>query len=90
MLLDPGGHGQDVGIEDDVLGGEADLLGKQRVGACEDLDLAIERDGLAFLVERHDHDGRAVAADQAGLLEERLLALLEADRVDDALALDAA
>ena len=46
-------------------------------------------DGLALLVEGHHDDGGAVAADEPGLLEELLLALLEADRVDDRLALDA-
>ena len=45
--------------------------------------------GLALLVERHDDDAGAVAAHAARLLEELLLALLERDRVDDALALDA-
>ncbi len=41
------------------------------------------------LVERHHDDGRPVAADEPGLSQELLLALLEADRVDDALALHA-
>ena len=46
-------------------------------------------DGLALLVERHHDDGGAVAADEPGLVEELLLALLQADRVDDRLALHA-
>ena len=85
----PGRDREDVGVEDDVLGVEAGALGQQVVGALADRDLARDRVGLALLVERHhDHRG-AVAADLARLLEERLLALLEADRVDDRLALHA-
>ena len=63
--------------------------GEQVVGAPADRDLALDRVGLPLLVEGHHDDAGAVAADRARLLEERLLALLEADRVDDPLALEA-
>jgi hypothetical protein len=59
------------------------------VGAGADLDLALERVGLALLVERHDHDRGAVAADLLRVLDERLDAFLHRDRVDDRLAGDA-
>ena len=62
MLLDAGRDREDVGIEDDVLGREADLLGQELVGARADLDLALERVGLALLVERHHDDGGAIGA----------------------------
>ncbi len=81
--------GEDVGIEDDVLGREPDLLGEDAVGALADLDPALDRGGLALLVERHHDDGGAQAADDARLADELLLALLEADRVGHALALQA-
>ena len=77
------------GIEDDVLGRKAGLLGQQLVGARADRDLALERVGLALFVERHHHDRRAVGAHQPGLAEELLLAFLHRDRVDDRLALHA-
>ena len=77
------------GSKIDVLGREADLVDEQPVRALADLDLALDGVGLALLVEGHHDDAGAVAADGPRLLEERLLALLEADRVDDALALDA-
>ncbi len=89
MLLDAGGDGEDVGIEDDVLAGEADLLGQQLVGALADLELALGGLGLALLVERHHHDRGAVAADFARMVEEGPLALLQADRVDHRLSLHA-
>ena len=62
---------------------------EQPVGALADRDLALDRVGLPRLVERHDDDAGAVAADEARLLQEVLFAFLQADRVDDRLALDA-
>jgi hypothetical protein len=67
VLLDAGGDGEDVGVEDDVLGREADLVDQQPVGALADLDLALVGVGLALLVEGHHHRRRAVAAHQRGL-----------------------
>ena len=71
------------------LGWKADFLGEQLVGPLADGDLASAGDRLAGLVEgHHDHRG-AIAADQPGLFEELLFALLQADRIDDRLALHA-
>ena len=89
VLLDPRADGEDVRVEDDVLRREAGALGEQPVRAPADLDLALDRLGLTLLVERHDERGRAEAPHPARLVEERLLSLLEAERVGDALALDA-
>ncbi len=85
----PGADGEDVGVEDDVLRREAGALGEQRVGPRANLDLAIDGLGLALLVERHHERGGPEAAHAARLIEERLLALLEAERVGDALPLNA-
>ncbi len=62
---------------------------RMRWARCADRQPALERVGLALLVERHDHGCGAVAAHLAGVLDEYLFALLEADRVDDRLALHA-
>ncbi len=83
VLLDPGADREDVRVEDDVLGLEPDDVDEQPVGAGRDRQLALGRVGLAGLVEGHDDDGRTVAPAQPGVLEERLLALLERDRVHD-------
>jgi hypothetical protein len=37
VLLDAGGHREDVGVDDDVLGREADLVDEDPVGALADL-----------------------------------------------------
>jgi hypothetical protein len=89
VLLDARADSEDVGVEDDVLGREADLVDQDPVGALADLLSALEVVGLAVLVEGHDDHGRAVLAAEAGLLAELVLALLHGDRVDDRLALDA-
>ena len=52
VLLDAGGDGEDVGVENDVLGREAGLLGQQLVGAGADFDLARLGVGLALLRRR--------------------------------------
>ena len=88
VLFDPGRDREDVGVEDDVLGPKPRLLDEQAVGPGADRHFAIRRVRLALLVERHHDHGGAVAADQAGFGEELRLALLQADRVDDALALE--
>ncbi len=48
VLLDAGRDREDVGVEDDVFGREADLLGQELVGARADLDLARLGVGLAL------------------------------------------
>ena len=89
VFLDAGRHREHVGVEDDVFGREADLLGQQRVGARADLDLALDGIGLAHFIERHHHHRGAVAAHQERLAQEFGFAFLHRDRVDDALALQA-
>ena len=89
VLLEPGRDGQYVGVDDDVLGRHPGPIHKQSVGALGDRDAAFGGIGLAGLVEAHDNAAGAVAAQRAGLVEEVLLALLEADGVGDRLALHA-
>ena len=90
VLLDAGRDREDVRIHDHVLRREAGFADQQVVRAPEDLDLALHGVGLPLLVERHDDDRRAERAHDPRLLEERLLALLQRDRVHDPLALEAA
>ena len=87
VFLDPGRHGEDVRVEDDILRREADRFRQQLVGALAYLDLALVAVRLARLVEGHDDDRGTVVADQPGLVKEVLLTLLERDRIDDPLAL---
>ena len=90
VLLDAGGDGEDVGVEDDVLGREVEFIDQDAVGPLADRDLALVGVGLALLVEGHHHRGGAVALDQLRVVLEGVDAFLHRDRVDDALALDAA
>ena len=88
VLLDAGGDGEDIGIKDDVLGVEADLIHQQSVGTGADADLVLLGGGLTLFVKGHDDDGRTVTLGESGALEEGLLSILEADRVEDTLALE--
>ena len=89
VLLEPGRDRENVRIEDDVRRFEPGAFGEQGVGALADRHLALDRVGLPLLVERHaDHAG-AEAFDDRRLRQEVGLTFLQADRVDDRLALHA-
>ena len=89
VLLHAGGDGKDVRIKNDVLRREADAVHQDVVGARANRRLALERVGLARLVERHDDDGRTIAAHDLGMMDEAFLAFLERDGIHDRLALNA-
>ena len=89
VFLDAGSNCEDIRVEDDVGRVEAHLVDQDAMGPFADRDPSFERVRLAGFVERHDDDGGAVAADRARLSDELRLAFLEADRVDDRLALHA-
>ena len=89
VLLDAGGDREDVRVEDDVLRRKPDLLGQELVGPRADRDLALQRVGLALLVEGHDDHGRAIGAHQPGMVKKGSLALLHGDGVHQRLALHA-
>ena len=60
---DAGGDGEDVGVEDDVLGRETGLLDEQPVGSGDDALAAFHRVRLAVFVEgHHDHRGAVTTA----------------------------
>ena len=69
--------------------GMPDLFGEDAVGARGDGHFALGGIGLALFVEGHDDHAGAVAADLARLLAENVFAFLQADGIDDALALQA-
>ena len=89
VLLDAGADGEDVRIENNVAAREADFLGQQFVRPVADRQLVIDFGGLARFVEGHHDDGRAVAASQFRVMQECFFAFLQADRIDDRLALHA-
>ena len=89
VLIHPGPHRQDVGIEDDVAGRKTDHFGQQPERATGDLELSARVGRLASLVKPHHDHSRPVSSHQASLVQERRFAFLETDRVDDRLALHA-
>ena len=89
MRLDARRDGEDIGIEDDVFRGKADLLREHLIGALAYLDLAGECVGLARLIKGHHDDSGAITAHHARLFNEFRLALLERNGVHHRLALNA-
>ena len=89
VFLDTGGDGEDIRVEDDVFGRKPDLVDQQFIGAPANRHSLFGGLRLARLVEGHHHHGGAEAAYLPGLAQKRVLALLEADGVDHALALQA-
>jgi hypothetical protein len=55
VLVDTGSDGEDVRIEDNVLGIEIEAFAQQRVAACADLAAPLQRVRLTLLVEGHHH-----------------------------------
>ena len=89
VLLDAGGDGEDVGVEDDVLGRVVHRFGEDFIAALANRHHPLAGFGLALLVEGHDHHRGAVAHHFAHLGDEGVLAFLEADGIDHPLALKA-
>ena len=87
--LDPGGDGEDVRIENNVLRRELCALGEQVITPLANLDAARKGIGLSLLIKGHHHDRRAIATNESGLFKEALFAFFERNGIDDALALEA-
>ena len=66
VLLHARGHGEDVRVEDDVLGREAHLLGQDPVGAGADLDSPLDGRRLAPARRRPSPRPRRRSAGRAG------------------------
>ena len=90
VLLNAGGNRKNIGVEDDVFGRKPHLVHQHAVGAFANGDLACIGIGLALLIKRHHHGGRAVAFAKRGLALELGRALFQADRIHNTLALQAA
>ena len=82
------GQGKNVGVENDVFGREPDFLDEDFVRPLANPHFVVQGSGLALFVKGHDYDGGSVEKSQPRLLLEYFGAFLQADRVDDAFALD--
>jgi hypothetical protein len=69
-------HRQDIGIKDDVMRIEPDLVDENTERPFTNFDLAVFVGGLAELVEGHDDNGSSELLDGGGLRDEVFLALL--------------
>ena len=89
VLFDARGHGENIRVEYDVGRVEAKSLRQYVVGSFADIDLTLDRIGLAVLIERHDDDRSAIGQCQFCMLYELLFAFFEADRINNGFTLHA-
>ena len=89
VLLHTRCDGEHVRVEDDVERIHAQLVHQQAVSTPGYLDAALIGSSLSHFVEAHHHHGSAIAHHVPGMRKEHLLALLQTDGIDDALALAA-
>ncbi len=90
VLFDPGGHGKNVWIKDDVFSRETDIPGEDVVGATANIDSTFKIVRLTFFVKGHDYHSGPVSAHSSRLSAKRLFPFLEADRIHNRFALHAA
>jgi len=86
VLLDPGGHGKNVGIKNNVALRKS-FRGQNFVRPAQYFDFAVQRICLALFVKSHHHDSRTVSPDQPGLLSEFRFAFFQGNGIDYRLSL---
>ena len=89
MFLNARTHGENIGVENDVLRRKPHLLREQAIGAPADAEFARHAVRLPFLVKGHHNHRRAIAPRQPRLAHKFRFPFLQADGVDHALTLGA-
>ncbi len=89
VFLDSGGYGEDVGIEDDVVGREVDFFREDVVGSLANGNSAFVAVGLALLVEGHNDNGGAIGPHLRGVFAEFVGSFFEGYGIYYGLALNA-
>ena len=89
VLFETGRDREHVRIENDVVRRNAGALGQEPVGARANVDPTLQAIGLPAFVECHHDHRRAVLPNECSLPEKFFFAVLQTDRIDDRLALDA-
>ena len=88
VLFNPGRHGENIRVKDDVFRREAHLFGENFVRPAANFNFPLAGIGLAHFIKGHNHDGGAVAAHLFRMLDKRLNALFHRDGVNDAFTLN--
>ena len=85
MLFNPRCHRKDIGVENYVLRRKSDA-DQQVISARADFHFAVLRIGLSGFIKRHNDYRCAICHAQPRMMQERVLALFHADRIDDGFA----
>ena len=88
VFFNPGGNGEDVRIEDDILRWKPDCFCQKLIRPLAYLHFPFVGFRLSFFVKRHDDDSGTVPAGLARFLQEIRLAFFQTERVDNAFPLD--
>ena len=87
VFFDTRGHGQHVGIENNIMRIKSYFVHQDMISPFTDLNLAAEGIGLSLLVESHDDDSRSELFHLAGMRHKHVLPFLQGDGVDNAFTL---
>ena len=87
VFFDSGGHGEDIGVENDVICREFDFLREDVVGPLADGNPAFEAVGLTLFVECHHDDSGAIGPHLRCVFTEFFRPFFEGNGVYDGLAL---
>src|SRR5258707_5570831 len=89
VFLDTGGNRKYVWIENDIFRREANLFHQYPIRPGADLSFAFEGVGLSFFVESHHDHGCTVAAHQLPQGSKLFFYLLQSDRINKRISLNA-
>ena len=89
VLFNTSSDRKNVGIENNIFGGETHYLGQHAIGALTDFNFALIRIGLTFFIKGHYYHRCAIAATEFGLTLKLFLAFFERNRINNRLTLNA-
>ena len=89
MLFDTCCNSQDIRIEDNIFGRNADLIHQYFIGTPAYFDASFESAGLTLFVECHHHHSSSVIPNFSCMFPESIFTFLHADRIYDSFALQA-
>ena len=88
VFINAGRNSENIWVENNVFGREANLFDEDFIGALADFDFSGFGVCLAFFIERHDDNRRTITTHQFGVLDKGFLAFFQRDGINHAFTLD--
>ena len=89
VLFDTRRNGENIRIENNIFGREADHFSQHAIGALTNFNLALIGVSLTFFIKGHHNHRCAIAAAEFGLPLKLFFAFFERNRINNRLALNA-